>query len=98
MPLQTVTQKADLCVIGGGLSGLCAALSAARHGAEVVLMHERPMLGGNSSSEIRMWVSGAHGRDNRETGIIEELLLENQYRNPDKIFSIWDRIRSGPQA
>lgn len=92
MSLQTVTIKTDLCVIGGGLSGLCAALSAARHGAKVVLMHERPMLGGNASSEIRMWISGAHGRDNRETGIIEELLLENQYRNPDKNYSIWDSV------
>ena len=47
--------ECDLCVIGGGLAGMCAAVSAAREGASVVLMHERPVLGGNASSEIRMW-------------------------------------------
>ena len=55
-------------------------------------MQERPVLGGNASSEIRMWVSGAHGRNMRETGIIEELNLENHYRNPDKNYSVWDGI------
>lgn len=92
MALQTILHKVDFCVIGGGLSGLCAAISAARHGAKVALMHERPMLGGNCSSEIRMWVSGAHGDNNRETGLMEEFLLENHYRNPDKNYSVWDSI------
>ena len=84
--------KADLCIVGGGLSGLCAAVAAARHGAKVALMQERPMLGGNASSEVRMWVCGAHGDNNLETGILEELMLENYYRNPDKNYSIWDGI------
>lgn len=88
----TVDHSVDLCVVGGGLSGLCAAVAAARHGIKVALMHERPMLGGNASSEVRMWVCGAHGDNNRETGIIEELLLENQYRNPEKNYSLWDTI------
>lgn len=74
------------------MAGLCAAVSAARHGARVVLMHERPVLGGNASSEIRMWISGAHGANNRETGLLEEILLENLYRNPEKNYSIWDSI------
>ena len=87
-----VEHEADFCVVGGGLAGLCAAVAAARHGAKVVLMQERPMLGGNASSEIRMWVSGAHGKNNRETGIIEELSLENHYRNPDKNYSLWDGV------
>lgn len=82
----------DFCVIGGGMAGLSAAISAAREGASVVLMHERPMLGGNASSEIRMWISGARGQDNRETGILEEIELENMYRNPSKSFAIWDTI------
>ena len=51
----------DLCVIGGGISGMAAAISAAREGLDVILMHERPVLGGNASSEIRMWISGARG-------------------------------------
>lgn len=88
----TVEHKTDFCVVGGGLSGLCAAVAAARRGARVVLMQDRPMLGGNASSEVRMWVCGAHGRGNRETGIIEELLLENEYRNPYKNYSLWDGI------
>lgn len=77
--LKTERIYCDLCVIGGGLSGLSAAISAAREGIKVVLMHERPVLGGNASSEIRMWVSNAHGKDNRETGIIEEISLESLY-------------------
>lgn len=84
--------KCDLCVVGGGMSGLCAAISAAREGLSVVLMHERPVLGGNASSEIRMWICGSHGENNRETGIIEEIALENLYRNPTKSYPIWDTV------
>ena len=87
-----IEHTADFCVVGGGLSGLCAAVAAARHGTKVVLLQDRPMLGGNASSEIRMWVCGAHGENNRETGLVEELMLENLYRNPDKNYSIWDGI------
>ena len=50
------------------------------------------MLGGNASSEVRMWVCGAHGPNNRETGLVEELNLENLYRNPGYNYSIWDGI------
>lgn len=89
---KTIVHTVDLCVVGGGLAGLCAAVAAARHGSKVVLMQERPMLGGNASSEIRMWVCGAHGSNNRETGILEELMLENLYRNPDCNYSIWDGV------
>ncbi len=85
----------DFCVVGGGLSGMCAAIQAAREGKSVVLIHERPMLGGNASSEIRMWVCGAHGSNNRETGIIEEINLESLYRNPYKNYSVWDSILYG---
>ncbi len=82
----------DFCVVGGGLSGLCAAVAAARRGLSVVLMQDRPMLGGNASSEVRMWVCGAHGENQRETGLIEELLLENYWRNPYKNYSLWDGV------
>ena len=54
MGLKTVTHNVDFCVVGGGIAGMCAAVSAARHGLKVALMQERPMLGGNASSEIRM--------------------------------------------
>lgn len=90
--LQTKQLSCDLCVIGGGIAGICTAISAAREGLHVVLMHERPVLGGNASSEIRMWISGARGEDNRETGILEEIELENMYRNPTKSYAIWDTV------
>lgn len=90
--MKTVEYSADLCVVGGGMAGVCCAIAAAREGINVVLMQERAMLGGNASSENRMWVCGAHGKNNRETGIIEEIMLENLYRNPTKNFYIWDSI------
>jgi hypothetical protein len=73
---------------------MLTALSAARHGTKVVLMQDRPVLGGNASSEIRMWVSGAGSRvrNLQETGIMEEILLENMKRNPERNFTIWDSI------
>ena len=89
------THQADIAVIGGGLAGMIAAIAAARHGAKVVLMQDRPVLGGNCSSEVRMWALGAHGRNNRETGILEELLLDNMHRNPTRNFSIWDSVLYG---
>lgn len=82
----------DLCIVGGGLSGMCAAISAAREGAKVVLVQDRPVLGGNASSEIRMWVRGAKGLHNRETGIISEIEEENIYRNPTLNYSLWDTV------
>ncbi len=85
----------DFCVVGGGLAGTIAALSAARHGAKVVLMQDRPMLGGNCSSEIKMWVRGAKGKYNRETGILEEFEEENIYRNPTLAHTLWDSVLYG---
>ena len=90
--LKTEKISADLCVIGGGMAGICTAIAAAREGIDVILVHERPVLGGNASSEIRMWVCGAQGENMRETGIIEEIMLENLYRNPTKNFYIWDTV------
>ena len=88
--------ETDVCVIGGGMAGLIAALSAARHGANVILMHDRPVLGGNASSECRVHICGA-GRHNaipnvRETGVLEELRLANLRWNPQRSFSVWDGI------
>src|SRR5690625_3648965 len=88
--------KSDITVIGGGLAGVCAAISAARLGQKVSLVQNRPVLGGNSSSEIRVWVVGAtkHGvnRYARETGIMGELFVENQYRNPEGNPYYWDLL------
>ncbi len=74
------------------MAGICAAISAARHGIKVVLVQDRGVLGGNASSEIRMWICGAHGKDNRETGIIEEIMLENFYQNPQLSYPLWDMV------
>lgn len=86
----------DLAVIGGGMSGLCAALAAARLGAKVVLVQDRPVLGGNASSEIRMHITGAdcHGQrpGAREGGIIEELRLDNAVYNSNRSYSQWDLL------
>ena len=92
--LRKISRNVDVCVIGGGLAGICAAVSAARHGSKVCLMQDRPVLGGNSSSEIRMWVSGAGSRVRhlQETGLIEEILLDNMHQNPDRNFSVWDSV------
>ena len=91
-PLTTVVHNTDVCVVGGGIGGMFTAISAARHGAKVVLMQDRPVLGGNASSEIRMWISGAGTRDLQETGIMEELQLENMHRNPRRNFTTWDAL------
>ena len=48
----------DLIVVGGGIAGCCAAVSAARLGCKVALIHNRPVLGGNNSSEVRVGLSG----------------------------------------
>ncbi len=98
---RVVTTKnldADVVVVGGGMAGVCAAIAAARNGASVVLIQDRPVLGGNSSSEIRMHIVGAdcHGSRNdtdaRETGILEELRLECAVRNPQRSASMWDLL------
>ncbi len=48
----------DLVVVGGGYGGIGAAISAARMGAKVALIQNRPVLGGNGSSEVRVWAQG----------------------------------------
>ena len=92
--LQEVEHEVDLCVVGGGIGGMLTAISAARRGAKVALMHDRPVLGGNASSEIRMWICGAgtRVRNLQETGIMEEIALDNMCRNPSRNWSIWDSI------
>jgi len=88
--MKTITSKFDFCIVGGGMAGLCAAIAGARHGLRVALIQDRPVFGGNASSEIRMWICGAHGY--RETGILEEILLENFHRNGNANYSIWDSV------
>ncbi len=90
--------EADLVITGGGLSGVCCAITAARQGLQVILVQDRPVLGGNSSSEVRLWVLGATshmGNNNRwarEGGVLDEILVENMYRNPEGNPVIYDSI------
>lgn len=57
-PNRKKTKTYEVAVIGGGAAGICAAIAAARNGAKVVLVQDRPVLGGNSSSEIRVHLNG----------------------------------------
>ncbi|MFC4871780.1 FAD-dependent oxidoreductase [Negadavirga shengliensis] len=90
--------KSDLVIIGGGMAGSCCAITAARAGLKVTLVQDRPVLGGNGSSEIRLWILGATshmGNNNRwarEGGVIDEILVENLYRNPEGNPLILDTI------
>jgi hypothetical protein len=83
--MKTVEHSFDFVVIGGGLAGICAAVTAARKGTRTALVQDRPVLGGNASTEIRVPPVGATQCNfayTRETGLIEELFLNNLYRNP----------------
>lgn len=53
---------------------------------------DRPVLGGNASSEVRMWICGALGHHRKETGILEEIQLANLARNPEGSYSVWDSV------
>lgn len=96
MIITTHNLEVDLLVAGGGMAGLCAAISAARNGARVALVQDRSVLGGNASSEIKMHIAGAdvHGTrlGRRESGLIEELRLEDSARNPHRSYSQWDLL------
>lgn len=91
-----VMREFEVVVIGGGMSGLCAAIASAREGAKTVLVQDRSVFGGNASSETRMHISGASchwGKKNAaETGILMELQLENKYLNDSYNYSIWDGV------
>ncbi len=95
---KTISTKSDLVVVGGGLAGLCCAIAAARDGITVTLVQDRPVLGGNASSEVRLWTLGAtshmgnNNRWSREGGIIDEILVENMYRNKEGNTLIFDTI------
>ncbi len=96
MSVNLIEKKYDIVVVGGGLSGMCAAIAAARHGANTAIVQNRSVYGGNASSEIRMHIVGANSHaakpDLAETGILMEMLLENKRRNPYASFPVFDSV------
>lgn len=94
--LALVDLACDFFVAGGGMSGVCAAVAAARNGAKVILVQDRSRLGGNSSSEVKMHIVGAdiHGARPgwREGGLIEEFRLDDAARNPQRSRELWDLL------
>jgi ribulose 1,5-bisphosphate synthetase/thiazole synthase len=91
----------DVLVAGGGISGVLCALAAARNGAKVILCQDRPVLGGNASSEIRMNILGAEALgkrgielqvEPRESGILEEIRLDTCVQNPQRSATMFDLV------
>lgn len=79
----------DLIVSGGGLAGTCAAISAARSGIKVALVQDRPVLGGNGSSEVRVW---PEGHTNKELfphvgDIVNEILPDVNRKFPGEVLN-----------
>lgn len=92
----------DVVVAGGGIAGTCAAIAAARTGVKAALVHERSMLGGNSSSEVRLYpeVSTNHNVWSKEMGIVEEFHTEGRKFNHEPYLeglmnSQWDLVLYG---
>jgi len=94
-----ISNKYQVVIIGGGLSGVCAALASARQGAKTAIVQARSVFGGNNSSEVRMHVCGANchaeKKDLAETGILMELQLLNKSVNPNNSFPMWDMVMWG---
>ncbi len=94
--MRRVPLTPELLVAGGGMSGVCAALAAARNGTETLLVQDRSRLGGNASSEIRMHIVGAdvHGSRSgwREGGLIEEIRLEDAVHIPHRAYELFDLL------
>ncbi|MDX5364918.1 MAG: FAD-dependent oxidoreductase, partial [Alphaproteobacteria bacterium] len=78
----------DVVVVGGGVSGCAAALTAARLGQRVALIHDRPVLGGNASKEIGLMPRGAQG----------SLLRELSARTPDGDLMAYELLGAEPTA
>lgn len=98
--MKKVLHEVDLLVVGGGVSGTVAAITAARRGLKTVLVQNRPVLGGPSSSESSCnsdgsCVNGAQeyvNRNARECGVIEEMKLEAYYRRANGWEQHWSLV------
>ena len=94
-----ISKQYSVVIVGGGLSGVCAALASARQGVKTAIIQGRSVFGGNNSSEVRMHVCGANchaeKKDLAETGILMELQLLNKQVNPNNSFPMWDMVMWG---
>ncbi|NIJ44862.1 hypothetical protein FHR24_001301 [Wenyingzhuangia heitensis] len=95
-PIRKKKLYVDVLVAGGGVAGCCAAVSAARTGAKTIMVQDRAVLSGNASSEVRVHLNGVtnlrDGYPERETGIVEEILLHNRFNNPQNSWNVWDHM------
>jgi len=86
----------DLVVVGGGIAGTAATLSAARLGLSVALVQDRPVLGGNNSSEVRVWLSGATNKEPypRVGDVVRELEQKRRaHYGPDNTADLYEDDR-----
>lgn len=84
----------DLVVVGGGYAGMGSAISAARMGCRVALLQDRPVLGGNGSSEVRVWAKGniRRGKFPRIGEIIEEF-ADRATKSPGRYEEFGDSLK-----